>query len=425
MDAQANEPRWSLPLRIGFRFVFAYLVLYLPAVFFNAFPVFEMESDPYTKLCDPMVLWVGRHVFGVEITIRPAGSGDTTWNYVQVFCFAVIAAAVTVVWSILDRRRLNYRRLHAWLRVAVRYALSVTMIIYGAVKVIQSQFPAPGYDRLMRTYGDSSPMGLLWTFMGFSEGYNLFAGGGELLGGILLATRRTTLLGALVSFAVMSHVAVLNLCYDVPVKLLSLHLVAMSLFLIVPDWRRLTAFFILDRTAPPADHPRLFRWRWLNIVGGIVGPLLLAAFLGLSLYDAHQMRAKYLRTERSPLSGIWDVEEFTLNGKIEPPLLTNKSRWRRVVFDNPQFIIVQLMDDNRVYYRFQLDEATSTFELSFGRPDNLQRFPFTYQHPSADMLTVEGKLPGQNIQVKLRRAKTEFFLTGRGFHWINEFPLNR
>ena len=74
MGIPEHEPAWPLPLRVAFRFVFAYLVFYLPTVFFNAFPAFETESDPYTKLCDPVILWVGKHVFGVDITIRPAGS---------------------------------------------------------------------------------------------------------------------------------------------------------------------------------------------------------------------------------------------------------------------------------------------------------------------------------------------------------------
>ncbi len=69
------------------------------------------------------------------------------------------------------------------------------MINYGAVKVIKAQFPNPTLDRLLQPFGDASPMGLLWTFMGASESYNIFTGAGELIGGLLLTTRRTTLLG--------------------------------------------------------------------------------------------------------------------------------------------------------------------------------------------------------------------------------------
>src|SRR5262249_38207704 len=147
-------PVWGLGRRILFRFACAYLVLYalpFPASSVSAvvpLPAVDQFMDdwvlkPYRAGWDAVVLWVGQHVFGVEITFRPAGSGDTTWNYVQVFCFLVLAAAVALVWSLLDRRRPNYARLHHGLRVYVRFYVAAIMISYGAVKVIKSQFPTP------------------------------------------------------------------------------------------------------------------------------------------------------------------------------------------------------------------------------------------------------------------------------------------
>jgi hypothetical protein len=67
---------------------------------------------------------------------------------------------------------------------------------------------------------------------------------------LLLTARRTTFLGASVSFGVLSHVAVLNFSYDVSVKLFSLHLLAMALFLIAPDLGGIARMFVLNR---PAD----------------------------------------------------------------------------------------------------------------------------------------------------------------------------
>ena len=144
-------------------------------------------------------------MFGVDATIQPNGSGDTTWNYVQVFCFLVLALAATAIWTFLDRRRADYARLDDWLRVYVRFALSLTMLLYGAIKVIPSQFPAPSLDRLVQPFGDASPMGILWTFMGASAAYTIFSGAREMLGGLLLVARRTTLLGALVSAGVLTQ----------------------------------------------------------------------------------------------------------------------------------------------------------------------------------------------------------------------------
>jgi uncharacterized membrane protein YphA (DoxX/SURF4 family) len=115
-----------------------------------------------------------------------------------------------------------------WLRVYVRYVLAAAMLGYGMAKVFKSQFPAISDMRLMQPYGDSSPMALLWNFMGFSTAYTIFVGAAEVLGGLLLLFRRTATLGALVVIAVMSNIVMLNFCYDVPVKLYSVHLWLMA-----------------------------------------------------------------------------------------------------------------------------------------------------------------------------------------------------
>ena len=95
---------------------------------------------------------------------------------------------------------------------------------YGFVKIVPLQFQRTLLFKMMEPYGDFSPMGVLWSFMGASLPYVIYSGCAEVLGGILLLFRRTTTLGALVSFAVMLNVAVLNYCYDVPVKLYSTNL---------------------------------------------------------------------------------------------------------------------------------------------------------------------------------------------------------
>jgi hypothetical protein len=78
------------------------------------------------------------------------------------------------LWTLLDRRSRHYERLHGGLRLVLRFVVGGTLIGYGMAKVIQTQFPFPEF-RMEQRYGDSSPMGLLWTFMGFSYGYNLFS----------------------------------------------------------------------------------------------------------------------------------------------------------------------------------------------------------------------------------------------------------
>ena len=68
------------------------------------------------------------------------------------------------------------------------------------VKWIPLQMPAPGLQRLLEPYGNFSPMGVLWFFIGASKGYEMFAGGMEVASAILLFIPMLATLGAMVSF---------------------------------------------------------------------------------------------------------------------------------------------------------------------------------------------------------------------------------
>ena len=64
---------------------------------FNAIPYLEIVGEPYQKLWTALVPWVAKHLFSLDITVFPNGSGDTTYNYVQVFCYLALSLLVTVV----------------------------------------------------------------------------------------------------------------------------------------------------------------------------------------------------------------------------------------------------------------------------------------------------------------------------------------
>lgn len=428
---ETETPQWGPVKRMLFRFVFAYFLLYLLPFPLNAIPYVSAIAGPWEALWNVLVTWVGRVVFGVEITVLPNGSGDTTWNYVQVFCCLALALAAAGVWAVLGRKRprLNdarYERLHEGLRVYVRFALAVAMITYGAVKVFKAQFAGPTLDRLLQPFGEASPMGLLWTFMAASDSYNVFTGLGEILGGLLLTARRTTLLGALVCIAVMSNVVMLNFSYDVPVKLYSSHLLAMAAFLTVPDLRRLADFFLLDRRVEPAGVRPLFRRRGLHQGTLVLRTVLIAGFMGTTLFGAWQATKTYgSRAPKAPFHGIWNVEEIEVDGQLRPPLVLDGERWRRVVFDRPQTLIVLSMNDARERFVMALDPARKTMALS-KRDDPAWKANLSYEQPGPGDLRLAGTVDGRRIRARLRRTdESSFLLLNRGFHWINEYPFNR
>ncbi|MDE0436603.1 MAG: hypothetical protein OXH92_21615 [Bryobacterales bacterium] len=394
--------RWPHLKKIAFRWLFVYLLLYC----------IQLPPD---WLWNRFVPWAGK-LLGVDATWRLNGSGDTTFHFVQVLCFVLTALAAALVWSLADYKRSHDHRMYLGLRVLVRLSLGIALIGYGAAKVIPSQFPPLALHRLVQPFGDASPMGLLWSFMGASAPYTIFSGAAEMLAGMLLFFPRTTTLGALVSIGVMSQVVALNFCYDVPVKLLSLHLLALAIFLAAPDARRLLNLFVLNRTADPASAETVLRRPAFLRAAFVLKLLLLAGVTVSTLYQSHS-RLQAM-APKSPLYGIWQVEEYALEGEARPSEVPDNVRWRRLIIGrSEQFAFLERVNGKRRGYDLNLDPAAGKLFLDS---------EFAYSTPEPETLRLDGSHYGRALSVTMRRVdESEFRLINRGFHWISESPYNR
>lgn len=211
MPSASIISNWNLTKKIYFRFSFIFLLLF---IFLNNNGAFIYVSQIFsypTELLHQFVPWFSLHAldYTYDFSIVTNGSGDTSYNYIQLFLFFLVALVGSLVWSLLDYKRKSYSILYYWLIVLVRFYLAFTLMQYGLAKVIQLQFPQPHLSRLLQPFGDASPMGLAWTFLGFSKGYNLFMGIVE-VSSVLLLFRKTMIAGAFLSLAASVHVMVMN-----------------------------------------------------------------------------------------------------------------------------------------------------------------------------------------------------------------------
>jgi hypothetical protein len=207
--------------------------------------------DAVTK---PITRWFGASVLQVKrpILFVETGSGDGVAQWIQVAWILVLSALLSVVWIVATRgvrwRRLQ-DRLPALARSCVRWGVGSALVVYGVIKVFGLQMGIfPG--QLDNTFGSKSPMGVLWMFMGVSPGYQALTGVAELIAGVLLFAKRTTLLGSLLGMIFMAQVFALNVFFDVPVKSFSFSLLISCVGLAFPDLGRLFAFFFLHRAIP-------------------------------------------------------------------------------------------------------------------------------------------------------------------------------
>ncbi len=293
-------------IKVTFRFAAIYWCMYC---------LFSSIPDWYGTPIRPVVEWMANHLLDLtHELVPPNGSGDTTYNYLEILAYFGIAFVGALVWSLFSRRESDYSNMRDLLRSTLRYTLALALMEYGMMKVTleMNQFPPNGPWQLAKTWGDSSPMNVLWAFMGASRPYTIFSGLFEMLAALLLIWRRTAVLGALVALAVTTNVMLLNYCYDVPVKIYSTHLTTMAVMILLPDGRRLLNLLVLNRTAEPSAKSSVWQGRllwWAHAAGktAVLG-LLFVLPLGKHIWDVSQQishpiansrtDSKYLLTRR-------------------------------------------------------------------------------------------------------------------------------
>lgn len=419
---------WSTAHKWGFRFALLFFVLFILCNPNGAVPLLSDFEGIYLAPVQKFIVWAGAHIFhlGKPITAFTNGSGDTTYNWLVLLMIFIISLITSTIWTLVNTKPMSYDRLYYWLLVVLRFYVAFNMIGYGAYKVIKLQFPAPNPGRLLEPYGDSSPMGLAWTFMGYSKAYNYFTGIAELLCGILLLFRKTTLIGAVIAFTVVANVVAINYCFDVPVKIVSSGLLLMVTFILLKDLQRIINFFFLNKTAEPAIlTPRRFQKRWKNITL-LVTKCLLIAYTVLSAADNVIGSMKYGDDAKHPvLYGIFNTQSFVHGKDTLPPLLTDTTRWRRININGFGGVRITTMNDSTRNYSFKNDTVKKQITLGSYK-DTTLKYVFNYTLGKDSVLQLSGKGPNGDMSATLKRFdEKKFLLMRRGFHLVNEFPFNR
>lgn len=415
---------------LGFRFCLVYFSLY---IFFGQMlrtllllPVGELPEFGASFPMRHLVTAVARHGLRIEgtLVVTHSGSGDKIYDWVQVGCLLGLALLLSAAW--LVRRPAPPERLTRWVLLIFRLAVGATMISYGMVKAIPLQMPAPQLTRLIEPFGNFSPMGVLWYSVGASRPYEILIGCAELLAGGLLFLPRTATLGALVCLADAIQIFVLNMTYDVPVKLFSFHLILFSLFLLAPEASRLVGVLLLDRPVAPSTQPPLLRSRrgnrWAVLCQAVFGIYLICMNLYSALYGWSTYGGG---APKSPLYGIWDVAVMKIDGQLRSPLVTDFDRYRRVVFQTPVSMALQRMDDTMVPYTVAIDVTAGSLVLTRAT-DKSWRAAWSFRRPTAEQLILDGDLDGHKLHLELQRLDhRKFLLLSRGFHWFQDYPFNR
>jgi len=425
---------------VRFKFCIVYFTIYAAATQVLGgvllVPGFQLPALGNVWPMRDVTFWIAEHVVGLTPPLRYTGnSGDTAFHWIQTAWLLVAAIAATAIWSALDpssrraRRRglavalaeAEHASLRKWFRVFIRFALAAQMFYYGMAKVIPTQFPPPGLVTLIEPVGSASLSDLLWTFISASTPYQMVTGCAEMLAGLLLLTPQTTTLGALIGLVDMLQVFLLNMTYDFGLKQISFHLLLMFAFLLAPDARRLINVLVLNRRAEPSSERPLFATPRANRIALIAqiafGVYLVAMFTSLS--TRYFYAAGGPGAPRSPLYGIWNIEQMSVDDEIRPTVLNDYDRrWRRVIFDAPDVVVFQRTDDSLAHYGASLAGDGRALALS-KRNSRTWSARFAVDRPSHGRLILTGEMDHYQIRLQLQLVELDTFRLLRStFRWV-------
>ncbi|SIN79805.1 hypothetical protein [Algoriphagus halophilus] len=383
---------------------------------------FPLDNIPFThevfskyvlSLQEKYILFFGKSFLGLpELEkIQRTGSGDTTFDYVKIPALMTFSFLVAIGLFSLKKVRIHAVDFYQLILIYARYYVGLTLISYGIAKFLIGQFPGPSFYSMDILVGDISPMGLAWRFFGYSDTYKIFMGLSELIAGFLLLFRRTAILGALVAISVCLNIVLVNFSFDVPVKLFSSHLLFFSILILLPGAKALFDFLILHKPSKLELMSPLFtskKWKtaWVIVNIYLVGVIPLSRMYGH--YSSQEFRA---------MENEWEGLYTGFENEAASP-------WTKIIVEK-NYLVLKPEEGTQDFY--------TILEIKEGGMVLLKN---TEDEDNPHELSIKA-LPTQQYELKIRigekentlvgskKSVSDYQLTKRGFHWINEYPFNR
>ena len=403
---------WPVGHKILFRFIFIFVLLFIGSFSFphTYIPDVGNFTSPYFE---KLVKWTAGNILHIQHSYTSRLISDSTGMYIHILNLVVIALVITSVWTLIDRKRNNYRLLGDAFFVFIRYYLAIQLLMYGLSKIFKWQFYLPEPNTLFTTLGHIPKDLLYWSTMGISRSYTIFSGIIEVLAALLLLFRRTKLLGAIIATGAMVNVVMINFSFDISVKLYSCFLLLLCCIIIALDGKRLSRFFFSGKAIAEQkpDNYHVQRKYYL-VVKSIIIIFLFADALAVYFKENNFNDDK---APRPFLHGAYEVQTFIKNNDTLPPLLTDTLRWRRMIIHRRGYLITQFMNDEMKDYQFSYDTVNT--QLILDDYDATQIIlNYTIQKDSTLFLT--GTINMNSIQVVLKKINLKTLpLFNDNFNW--------
>lgn len=194
--------------------------------------------------------------------------------YISGFLFlgAIIWA---IVWQRQSKKIINSQKHFEILYTIIRYTLAFTISFFGWAKLLELQFRVPE-SISSKPMNQQSGQWLTWYYFGYSYGYNLLQAFVQISGATLLLFRKTVLFGAVILFAIMFNITLINIFYRMNFGALLFSVITTIgiTYIILLDYKRIVRFFFKSDSNQPSLSKRF----------SLIRSVLLFSAIALSLF---------------------------------------------------------------------------------------------------------------------------------------------
>jgi hypothetical protein len=429
MQTETPAQPWYGWQKILFRFFFIFYCIYEGPAILSQIPVSYYILQYYFIVQHAISRFCNSVFFHIPPATHPSnGNGDYPEQWMLVCASTLLAVVGCIVWSFADHKRKNYSKLNYWFSLVVRYTIICAGINYGVVKMFRLQMPFPNLSQFATPLGDYLPMRFSWMFIGYSSTYQFFSGTIEVFATVLLLFTRTATLGALVACGVFINVMMLNLSYDIPVKITAMFLVVLSLYLLVQELPRLYYFLFHNE----ARLSRIFIFPFKTKRGKIIAISVKWLFvLTVLYYELHNdlSRLEVMNARKMPTqitAGVYDVIAQTKMGDTININMPDSVYWQNIVFDRGCEGSVKTTDNHfrqrygRGYFSFEIDSVSRILSLKHAASDSTAIVRFNYNIKDSVLLELYSYPNKDSLYLLLRKRTEPFPLSEKSFHWVSE-----
>ena len=423
---------WPVWKKFCFCFLFIYISYSIaPWYWFSELSLVSKVIGVWDKWEDQFVRYINSHVFHLwPDLVYPNGSGDTSWAWTQLCIMLCLSLILSSIWVLFFRKRTNFNKLDHWLVLFIRYSLSKALFSYGIIKLFAMQMVFPNQSQMATSLGDYLPMRFSWLFIGYSTPYQVFSGAMEVIAGLLLLWRKTATFGVLLAIAVFTNVFMLNMAYDIPVKLYSLHLLLFSILLSIHDCRRIINFFINSQSTQAST---LYDYDygsspWLKYGRWIMKSLIIFLVTVPVINEAN----KYYKEFHAPIqntivaNGHYEVMKYSKNGTQVPYSPLDTLTWKNIILEGKDGSLISKdslfrQRYGRGYFAYTIDTIQSLINMKKRATDSLPAISLNFNILDSIHLHLSGLLKGDSIAIDLIKVNRHFPLEERQFHWLSEY----